>query len=131
MEDVVRVANALHVLKGHGLSISVDDFGTGYSSLSYLQRFPVDELKIDRSFVNGLGQADDRNLVSAIIGIAHALGLDVIAEGVETQQQASELVTLGCRSAQGYFYGRPQSPEMMNALLTLRKSRRDLAPRVA
>jgi diguanylate cyclase (GGDEF)-like protein len=128
MEDVVRVATALHLLKGHGLSISVDDFGTGYSSLSYLQRFPVDELKIDRSFVNGLGQSDDRNLVAAIIGIAHALGLDVVAEGVETQQQASELVTLGCRSAQGYYYGRPQDPETLTTLLLPRKSSRDLTP---
>ena len=117
MDDVVRVAEALRAVKRSGLSISVDDFGTGYSSLSYLQRFPVDELKIDRSFVNGLGQDDDRNLVAAVIGIAHALSLRVVAEGVETQAQAAELITLGCRSAQGYFYGRPQNAQAFSVLL--------------
>ena len=109
MEDVLRISTALHALKGHGVSISVDDFGTGYSSLSYLQRFPVDELKIDRSFVSGLGETDDRNLVAAVIGIAHALELRVIAEGVETEEQMTQLLTLGCRSAQGFYFGRPQA----------------------
>jgi diguanylate cyclase (GGDEF)-like protein len=117
MEDVLRISNALHALKGNGISLSVDDFGTGYSSLSYLQRFPVDELKIDRSFVGGLGQTDDRNLVAAVIGIAHALELRIVAEGVETQSQATQLITLGCRSAQGFFYGKPQAPGTLTAAL--------------
>lgn len=117
MEDVLRISNVLHALKGHGVSVSVDDFGTGYSSLSYLQRFPVDELKIDRSFVSGLGQTDDRNLVAAVIGIAHALELRIVAEGVETEAQATQLITLGCRSAQGYLYGKPQSPTALSSAL--------------
>jgi EAL domain-containing protein (putative c-di-GMP-specific phosphodiesterase class I) len=117
MEDVLRISSVLHALKGHGVSVSVDDFGTGYSSLSYLQRFPVDELKIDRSFVSGLGQTDDRNLVAAVIGIAHALELRIVAEGVETQSQATQLITLGCRSAQGYLYGKPQAPATLTSAL--------------
>jgi diguanylate cyclase (GGDEF)-like protein len=117
MEDLLRISTALHALKGHGVRLSVDDFGTGYSSLSYLQRFPVDELKIDRTFVAGLGGADDRNLVAAVIGIAHALGLRVVAEGVENDKQLSQLIMLGCRSAQGYLLGRPQSPADLTARL--------------
>jgi len=117
MEDVLRISTALHALKGHGISLSVDDFGTGYSSLSYLQRFPVDELKIDRAFVAGLGQSDDRNLVAAVVGIAHALDLRVIAEGVETESQVTQLLTLGCRSAQGFFFGRPQSASQLTGQL--------------
>ena len=118
MEDLLRISTTLHALNGYGVRLSVDDFGTGYSSLSYLQRFPVDELKIDRSFVAGLGEAEDRNLVAAVIGIAHALGLRVVAEGVENQKQLSQLVMLGCRSAQGYLFGRPQSPQELTARLS-------------
>jgi EAL domain-containing protein (putative c-di-GMP-specific phosphodiesterase class I) len=117
MDDVLRISTALHALKGHGVSLSVDDFGTGYSSLSYLQRFPVDELKIDRAFVAGLGQTDDRNLVAAVIGIAHALELRVVAEGVETEDQVNKLLTLGCRSAQGYYFGRPQPASALTVQL--------------
>jgi diguanylate cyclase (GGDEF)-like protein len=117
MEDLLRTSTALHALKGLGVRLSVDDFGTGYSSLSYLQRFPVDELKIDRTFVAGLGEADDRNLVAAVIGIAHALGLRVVAEGVENDKQLSQLIMLGCRSAQGYLLGRPQNPCDLTARL--------------
>jgi len=125
MEDVLRISTALHALKGHGISLSVDDFGTGYSSLSYLQRFPVDELKIDRSFVAGLGQPDDRNLVAAVIGIAHALELRIIAEGVETEDQAAQLITLGCRSAQGYLYGKPQAANALTAQLSRQQIKLD------
>jgi EAL domain-containing protein (putative c-di-GMP-specific phosphodiesterase class I) len=117
MDDVLRTATALHTLKALGISVSIDDFGTGYSSLAYLQRFPVDELKIDRSFINGLGQADDRNLVAAVIGIARALELHVVAEGVETEAQTAALLTLGCRSAQGFLFGRPQMAETLTLQL--------------
>jgi diguanylate cyclase (GGDEF)-like protein len=117
MDDVLHISTALHALKGLGVSLSVDDFGTGYSALSYLHRFPVDELKIDRSFVAGLGKSDDRNLVAAVIGIAHALELRVVAEGVETEAQTTQLLTLGCRSAQGYLFGRPQAASQLTAQL--------------
>jgi diguanylate cyclase (GGDEF)-like protein len=117
MEDVIRISTALHALKGHGISLSIDDFGTGYSSLAYLQRFPVDELKIDRAFVAGLGQPDDRHLVAAVIAIAHALELRIVAEGVETTAQATQLITLGCRSAQGFLYGKPQAATALTAQL--------------
>jgi EAL domain-containing protein (putative c-di-GMP-specific phosphodiesterase class I) len=86
----------------------LDDFGTGFSSLGYLKRFPVDTLKIDRSFVAGLGHDDgDRAIVAAIMGIAKALGLEVVAEGVETAAQAAELEALGCTVAQGFRYAEP------------------------
>ena len=86
----------------------LDDFGTGYSSLSYLSRFPVDVLKIDRSFVNDLGtRADATPIVTAIVALARGLGLDVIAEGIETEAQAEALHDLGCELAQGFLLARP------------------------
>jgi len=90
--------------------IAIDDFGTGYSSLAYLREFPVNILKIDRSFVVPLG-TDERAqaLLGSILSIADALSLDVIVEGVETAEQAEILVDLGCSVAQGYYFGRPQS----------------------
>ena len=91
-----------------GVKISIDDFGTGYSSLSYLHRFPVDELKIDRSFVNNiLDLTSVAPLVNAIIGIGHSLNLSVVAEGVETSGQADYLRQHGCEELQGYHFYRP------------------------
>jgi diguanylate cyclase (GGDEF)-like protein len=108
MEEAESTAQTLRALKELGVGLSIDDFGTGYSSLSYLKRFPVDVLKIDRSFVAGLGtDADDDVIVSAVVSLAHALGLSVVAEGVETRCQLHELRRLGCDSAQGYLLGRP------------------------
>ena len=111
MTDIRRSEQILHRLKELGVKLAVDDFGTGFSSLAYLKRFPVDALKIDRAFVIGLGEDDeDRTFVSSIISLADALGLDVVAEGVETQVQAKILTELGCHRAQGYLYARPGPP---------------------
>ena len=105
-------------LKDAGPRLGIDDFGTGYSSLTYLRRFPVDFVKIDRSFVGGLGaDREDTAIVTAVIGLGKALGLSTVAEGVETAGQLALLRDLGCDLAQGYYFARPQSPEGIDALL--------------
>jgi diguanylate cyclase (GGDEF)-like protein/PAS domain S-box-containing protein len=110
MQDAELSIATLRELKALGLSISVDDFGTGFSSLAYLKRFPLDELKIDKSFVDGLGRDFEATaIVAAVMGMAHALDLRVVAEGVETADQVVRLRTLGCDEAQGFFYARPGS----------------------
>jgi diguanylate cyclase (GGDEF)-like protein len=110
MDDAASTITILHALKALDVRLGVDDFGTGYSSLAYLRRFPVDVLKIDRSFVNGLGEdLEDTAIVAAIISLADTLGLTVIAEGVETVLQRDSLASLGCARAQGYLYARPRS----------------------
>lgn len=107
-----NVDQAFRMIRDLGITISLDDFGTGYSSLSHLRRFPINFLKIDRSFVDEvLTNIDDRAIVSAIIGMAHNLGLQVVAEGVETQEQGEYLREKGCDFAQGYFFGRPMSAD--------------------
>jgi diguanylate cyclase (GGDEF)-like protein len=119
MDDAVRISAVLHDLKDLGVDLSVDDFGTGYSSLAYLKRFPVDELKVDRSFVQHLeDEGEDRSLVAAMVAMGHALGLHVVAEGVETRPQVATLLTLGCRTAQGYLFSRPQPVDRVTELLT-------------
>ncbi|MFI5060796.1 MAG: EAL domain-containing protein [Actinomycetales bacterium] len=108
MQDAELAIATLRELKSLGLSISVDEFGTGFSSLAYLKRFPLDELKIDKSFVDGLGRDFEATaIVAAVMGMAHALDLRVVAEGVETADQVVRLRTLGCDEAQGFFYARP------------------------
>jgi diguanylate cyclase (GGDEF)-like protein len=100
--------STLHALKDVGVTLVVDDFGTGYSSLLYIKRFPVDVLKIDQSFVAGLGrQRADDTIVSTVIELAHAMNLTAVAEGVETAEQAERLTVLGCEFAQGYYWSRP------------------------
>ncbi|WP_320824927.1 putative bifunctional diguanylate cyclase/phosphodiesterase [Reinekea sp.] len=100
----------MHQLKKLGFTLAIDDFGTGYSSFSYLSRFPVDKLKIDRSFiVNMANGVRDEAVVAAMIDVAHQLGIKVIAEGVETEQERVKLIALGCDQLQGYLYGRPLS----------------------
>ncbi|MGE4472303.1 MAG: putative bifunctional diguanylate cyclase/phosphodiesterase, partial [Sulfuricurvum sp.] len=101
-------------LKNIGLSLSIDDFGTGYSSLSYLKQLPIDELKIDQSFVRDLTtDENDVIIVETIISIGQKFGLEVIAEGVETREQYEKLVELGCENFQGYLFGRPTLPLML------------------
>jgi EAL domain-containing protein (putative c-di-GMP-specific phosphodiesterase class I) len=110
MNDLEPGLDVLAQLRHLGVSLAVDDFGTGYSSLAYLKRLPVTTLKIDRAFISGLGGAEDafdRPIVDAILKMAQSLGLDVIAEGVETQGQLDVLAALGGRIAQGFLWARP------------------------
>jgi EAL domain-containing protein (putative c-di-GMP-specific phosphodiesterase class I) len=109
---------ALHRLSDMGIQLSVDDFGTGYSSLAYLQRFPVDALKIDQSFVREINRDHNATaLVAAIISMAHSLELKVLAEGVETAEQVGFLQSHGCMSAQGFFYSEAVSADAFEVLL--------------
>jgi diguanylate cyclase (GGDEF)-like protein len=118
MQANPAVATVLQHLDAHGVRLSIDDFGTGYSALSYLQRFPFDTLKIDRSFVQGVEtEPASAALVRAIIGMAEALGLETVAEGVETEGQAAFLTGHGCRYAQGFLFSRPVSAGAIAALL--------------
>jgi EAL domain-containing protein (putative c-di-GMP-specific phosphodiesterase class I) len=115
MHDMERVIGVLHALRELGAYLSIDDFGTGFSSLSYLKRFPVEALKIDRSFVDGLGRnPEDSSIVRAVVELAHALGVAAVAEGVETPSQLAALRDIGCDFAQGYLLGRPLPPEVIN-----------------
>jgi EAL domain-containing protein (putative c-di-GMP-specific phosphodiesterase class I) len=109
MQDVERADLTLEALRQRGIRLLMDDFGTGHSSLSNLHRLPLHAVKIDRSFVAGLpGQTQARGIVSAIIAMAHQLGLQAIAEGVETEEQLAVLRAEGCDSAQGFLLGRPE-----------------------
>jgi diguanylate cyclase (GGDEF)-like protein len=121
MEEAESTVDTLRALRALGVRISIDDFGTGYSSLSYLKRFPVDVLKIDRSFVDGLGvDPEDEAIVTAVVGLARALNLGVVAEGVETPQQLDGVRRLGCNAVQGFYLGTPQPAD--EALLRLTAS---------
>ena len=116
MRDTVAVSEALRALRGLGLHLAVDDFGTGYSSLTYLKRFPVETIKIDRSFVSGLGrEVDGGSSVEAVIDLGHSLGLTVLAEGIETLPQLTALRELGCDTGQGYLFGRPRPASIIQA----------------
>jgi diguanylate cyclase (GGDEF)-like protein len=118
MDHAERNVRTLHELKALGLTLSIDDFGTGYSSLSYLKRFPIDELKIDRSFVTDVDtNPDDAAIVIAVIAMAHCLGLAVVAEGVETQSQRDFLAGRGCDEAQGYLFSKPIPADAFGTLL--------------
>jgi diguanylate cyclase (GGDEF)-like protein/PAS domain S-box-containing protein len=117
--DTLAAAEALHGLRRLGVQLSLDDFGTGYSSLSNLARFPFDELKIDKSFVRGaLTESKDAAIIRAIIGMGHALGMRVVAEGVERPEQERALKAAGCDAIQGYLISPPQSPDRMSEFLS-------------
>jgi diguanylate cyclase (GGDEF)-like protein/PAS domain S-box-containing protein len=121
MQDGEGTIAALTALKGLGVRLAIDDFGTGYSSLAYLQRFPIDILKIDRSFVHGVGSGkDDIAIVQAVITLAKTMHLDVTAEGIETDEQLTKLQALGCTMGQGYYFARPLPSEAVAALLAER-----------
>jgi diguanylate cyclase (GGDEF)-like protein/PAS domain S-box-containing protein len=118
VEDSASTTEILESLRTMGVHIVIDDFGTGYSSLGYLKRFPLDSLKVDRSFVEGLGaQQESTAIVNAIVAMAGALSIDVVAEGVETQVQLSELKRLGCAFAQGYYFAAPLPAAEIGGLL--------------
>ena len=118
MEDVDYFGKTLASLKTLGVRLAIDDFGTGYSSLSYLKRFPVDAVKVDRAFVDGLGTDPHYSaLVAAIVAMADALGLEVTAEGVENQDQLAMLKRLQCRRAQGFYLARPMPADAMSRLV--------------
>jgi EAL domain-containing protein (putative c-di-GMP-specific phosphodiesterase class I) len=118
MEDAPTTLTTLRALRGLGVKLALDDFGNGYSSLSYLKRFPVDVIKIDRSIVEGLGyDRSDSAIVSATITLAHALDLEVIAEGMETGEAVAELRSLGCNFGQGDYWWTSQPAEETEALL--------------
>jgi diguanylate cyclase (GGDEF)-like protein/PAS domain S-box-containing protein len=118
MEDLEFHGRTLAALRDLGVSLAIDDFGTGYSSLTYLRRFPVSTVKIDRSFVAGLGaNLADSAIVDSVINLAHALDLEVVAEGTETAEQVACLLDLGCDKAQGYIFAVPAPAEEIDALL--------------
>jgi len=118
MDDAESVLDVIRRVRRLGVQFAIDDFGTGYSSLGYLKQFPVDSVKVDRSFVSGLGaDSGDAAIVSAVIGLAHALGLRVTAEGVETKEQLEALIALECDEAQGYFFSPPQPAPDLRSLV--------------
>jgi diguanylate cyclase (GGDEF)-like protein len=119
LDEGEESGDTLRAIRELGVRLVLDDFGTGYSSLSYLRRLPLDTIKIDRSFVDGI-DSDGSNLpiVQAVIALAHGLGIEVVAEGIETAAQSERLRALVCDRGQGYYYARPQPPEALTALLT-------------
>jgi EAL domain-containing protein (putative c-di-GMP-specific phosphodiesterase class I) len=122
MSDVTPAVELLHRMKSLGVNLSIDDFGTGYSSFSYLSRFPIDVLKIDRSFVNDITHdANDAAIVASIIALAHNLRLSVIAEGVETAEQLDYLRHQGCDEMQGYYFSKPLPAHEFEQLLRQRR----------
>jgi EAL domain-containing protein (putative c-di-GMP-specific phosphodiesterase class I) len=134
LNGATTVGEAMDRLAALGVSLAIDDFGTGYSCLSYLPKLPFDELKIDRSFVNELGERREVDaMVHSLVMLAHNLGMRVIAEGVETQEQMALITEIGCDEAQGYLLGRPtsdpaqffQPEEALVALVELRRAAGD------
>jgi EAL domain-containing protein (putative c-di-GMP-specific phosphodiesterase class I) len=118
LDDVADTIAKMQALRQIGVSFSMDDFGTGYSSLAYLTQRPLKQLKIDQSFVRHIGtQASDATIIQTIIGMANNLGMEVIAEGVETQEQRDLLERMGCMLYQGYLFGKPVPIEQFESLL--------------
>lgn len=118
MNDLEKISQKLRKLADHGVRIAIDDFGTGYSSLNYLHQLPIHTLKVDQSFVRGIGNGEDEPcIVNAIVAMAYGLKLDIIAEGVETDTQLAYLRGLGCQQVQGFLYGPAQPPEAISKML--------------
>jgi diguanylate cyclase (GGDEF)-like protein/PAS domain S-box-containing protein len=118
MDDAELTVAALRALKTLGLELAIDDFGTGYSSLAYLQQFPVDWLKIDRSFVEVIGSpTEETPIIAAMVAMARSLGMEIVAEGIESTAQLEALRMLGCRRAQGFLFGRPGRPDVITEAL--------------
>jgi EAL domain-containing protein (putative c-di-GMP-specific phosphodiesterase class I) len=130
LENTARLERTFHELKMIGVRLALDDFGTGYSSLAYLHRFPIDILKIDRSFVERLASnnggtdgVDAVALAKAILSLAEALGLDTVAEGIELDEQRDTLLALGCKTGQGFSFGKAMPiDEIFDAAVTRRRS---------
>jgi EAL domain-containing protein (putative c-di-GMP-specific phosphodiesterase class I) len=119
MEDADVVMRVVEEVRELGVRFAIDDFGTGYSSLGYLKRFAVDTVKIDRAFVDGVAEdAGDLAIVTAVIGLAHSLGLCVVAEGVETEPQLKSLIDLECDEAQGYYFAPPQPADDLEKIVS-------------
>jgi diguanylate cyclase (GGDEF)-like protein len=132
MENAKKNIDALHDLKRIGSKISIDDFGTGYSSLSYLEQFPLDELKIDRSFISAIRAAtDDAPIVTAVVAMAHSFGLTVVVEGVETKEQLAFVKKRGCDEYQGYFFSKPLPEDEFVALLSQTTASPTVRPDIA
>ena len=112
IEDIEHVVETMYALKDMGVKLVIDDFGTGYSSLSYLKQFPVDKLKIDRSFISEMAtNQNDAAIAKAIINLGHSLNLEVLAEGIENDFQRDFIVAHGCDFAQGYLFKAPDTPD--------------------
>jgi EAL domain-containing protein (putative c-di-GMP-specific phosphodiesterase class I) len=120
MDNAEATLSLLNQLKGLGVRLAIDDFGTGYSSLIYLKRFPVDQLKVDRAFVSGLGDnSDDSAIVASVVSLARSVGIVAIAEGVETAKQLAALQKLGCGCGQGYLWSRPLPADELEQMMLL------------
>ena len=117
MENAPSTINCLLKLHALGIKLAIDDFGTGYSSMSYLKRFPVDYVKIDRSFVEELDKETDKVVAAGMVSLVRALNMKVIAEGVETAEQLARLQEMGCDLAQGHYFSEPLPSEEVPALL--------------
>ena len=117
LEDPRQIGQTLSELRRLGVAISIDDFGTGYSSLSSIQTLPIDEFKIDRSFVESLPTVTSAAVAETIVRLGHTLGLDIVAEGIETKVQWDALRNLGCHLGQGFLFGRPMDAEKFSELL--------------
>jgi len=118
MQNAGAAAEIMRELRSMGVSLSIDDFGTGYSSLAYLRHFPVSRLKIDRAFVGDIAAGGgDAAIAQAVVSLGHSLGLKVVAEGVETAEQAAFLVARDCDEAQGFYYSVPLSAEDFGRVL--------------
>jgi EAL domain-containing protein (putative c-di-GMP-specific phosphodiesterase class I) len=132
MENIDTATRTLEQLRALGVELSIDDFGTGYSSLSYLQHFPVSTLKIDRSFVSRITESEGTaEIVRTIMSLARSLGMDVVAEGVETAGQRAQLTDLDCEFGQGYYFSKPMGEDAAEAFLLSQIPRTGPRPRAA